>query len=82
MKAEWVLVSPHRMKRPWSGQVEKTTEEEVPEYDSKNPLCPGVTRANGEVWRTPILFSFLKKKNAVKKNAVMQFPILTLNFSD
>lgn len=49
LKAEWVLVSPHRMKRPWSGQVEKTTEEQVPEFDPKNPLCPGVTRANGEI---------------------------------
>ena len=26
MKGEWVLVSPHRMKRPWSGQVEKAEE--------------------------------------------------------
>ena len=42
-----MLVSPHRMKRPWSGQVEKPTEEERPEFDPKNPLCPGVTRPNG-----------------------------------
>ena len=47
MKAEWVLVSPHRMKRPWSGQVEKPEEAEVPEFDPKNPLCPGVTRSSG-----------------------------------
>jgi len=49
MKADWVLVSPHRMKRPWSGQVEKLTEEERPEFDPTNPLCPGVTRPSGEV---------------------------------
>lgn len=49
MKAEWVLVSPHRMKRPWSGQTEKPDEAQVPEFDPKNPLCPGVTRGNGEV---------------------------------
>ena len=49
LKGEWVLVSPHRMKRPWSGQVEKPAEEDIPDFDPKNPLCPGVTRANGEV---------------------------------
>ena len=38
MKGEWVLVSPHRMKRPWSGQVEKPEETQVPEFDPKNPL--------------------------------------------
>lgn len=47
MKSEWILVSPHRMKRPWSGQVEKTNEKEQPEFDPANPLCPGVTRPNG-----------------------------------
>nr|CAD7260413.1 unnamed protein product [Timema shepardi] len=52
LKGEWVLVSPHRTKRPWSGQVEPPAEEEHPEFDPKNPLCPGVTRANGEV--TPV----------------------------
>ncbi len=35
------------MKRPWSGQVEKPGEEEIPEFDPKNPLCPGVTRSSG-----------------------------------
>ena len=49
MKGEWILVSPHRMKRPWSGQVEKTPDENIPEFDPKNPLCPGVTRPNGIV---------------------------------
>ncbi|CAG2190036.1 GALT [Mytilus edulis] len=49
LKDEWVTVSPHRMKRPWQGQVEKPQESEVPRFDSKNPLCPGVTRPNGKV---------------------------------
>lgn len=49
LKGEWVLVSPHRCKRPWSGQVEKTANEQVPEFDPSNPLCPGVTRPNGTV---------------------------------
>ncbi|ELU03976.1 hypothetical protein CAPTEDRAFT_219341 [Capitella teleta] len=49
LKNEWVLVSPHRMKRPWQGQVEKMTEDEIPKFDPKNPLCPGVVRPNGKV---------------------------------
>ncbi|GLG93213.1 Probable galactose-1-phosphate uridylyltransferase [Gryllus bimaculatus] len=49
LKGEWILVSPHRMKRPWSGQVEDVTEDDVPEFDPQNPLCPGVKRASGEV---------------------------------
>lgn len=49
LRDSWVLVSAHRMKRPWTGQVEKPPEECVPRYDPYNPLCPGNTRANGEV---------------------------------
>jgi UDPglucose--hexose-1-phosphate uridylyltransferase len=43
----WVLVSPHRAKRPWQGQVEKNTEESRPAYDPTCYLCPGNIRANG-----------------------------------
>lgn len=49
LKGEWVLVSPHRMKRPWSGQVEDQKDDNIPEFDPKNPLCPGVVRANGQI---------------------------------
>lgn len=49
LKGEWVLVSPHRTLRPWMGKIENIADEDVPEFDSKNPLCPGVTRPNGEV---------------------------------
>ena len=45
---EWVLVSPHRMKRPWQGQVEKAARDELPQYDPNCYLCPGNKRANGE----------------------------------
>jgi len=51
LRDSWVLVSAHRMKRPWAGQVEKPPEEHIPRYDPRNPLCPGNTRANGEVRR-------------------------------
>ncbi|XP_026472433.1 probable galactose-1-phosphate uridylyltransferase [Ctenocephalides felis] len=37
------------MKRPWQGQVEPVNEAGPPEFDAKNPLCPGVVRSNGEV---------------------------------
>ena len=49
LRDEWVLVSPHRMKRPWKGQVERSIEEDIPRHDPDNPLCPGVTRPNGKV---------------------------------
>ncbi|XP_036450328.1 galactose-1-phosphate uridylyltransferase isoform X3 [Colossoma macropomum] len=49
LRDSWVLVSAHRMKRPWKGQVEKPPEDSVPRHDPNNPLCPGSTRANGEV---------------------------------
>ena len=68
MKGEWILVSPHRMKRPWSGQVEKVEEDEIPEFDPKNPLCPGVSYfvlkkkigiCTLHAQQTPTLYSFL-----------------------
>lgn len=44
----WVLVSPHRTKRPWQGQVEKIVEEQRPAYDTTCYLCPTNVRSNGE----------------------------------
>ena len=44
---EWILVSPHRAKRPWQGQVEKTAPPYLPEYDPTCYLCPGNERAGG-----------------------------------
>ena len=44
---EWVLVSPHRAKRPWLGQVEKKPATSLPEYDPSCYLCPGNERAGG-----------------------------------
>ncbi|MEW5869396.1 MAG: UDP-glucose--hexose-1-phosphate uridylyltransferase [Chloroflexota bacterium] len=45
---EWVLVSPHRAKRPWLGQVEKAPPENLPAYDPTCYLCPGNERAGGK----------------------------------
>ncbi|HUN24043.1 MAG TPA: UDP-glucose--hexose-1-phosphate uridylyltransferase [Anaerolineales bacterium] len=47
LTGEYVLVSPHRMKRPWQGQVEKTTSDHRPAYDPTCYLCPGNERAGG-----------------------------------
>lgn len=46
---EWVLVSPHCTQRPWQGQVEQPAPEQRPAYDLACYLCPGNTRAGGEV---------------------------------
>jgi len=46
---EWVLVSPHRAKRPWLGQVEKAAQAALPQYDPACYLCPGNRRAEGVV---------------------------------
>lgn len=44
---EWLLVSPHRAKRPWQGQVEKSPAAYLPPYDPTCYLCPGNERAGG-----------------------------------
>lgn len=47
LNGEWVLVSPHRTKRPWQGKVEKSPTESRPQYDPSCYLCPGNERAGG-----------------------------------
>ncbi|SNQ43344.1 UDP-glucose--hexose-1-phosphate uridylyltransferase [Cellulophaga lytica] len=49
LTGEWVLVSPHRAKRPWQGQNEAVSNEVRPAYDPSCYLCAGNTRINGEV---------------------------------
>jgi UDPglucose--hexose-1-phosphate uridylyltransferase len=44
---EWLVVSPHRIHRPWQGQLEEVPAEQHPCYDSSCYLCPGNTRALG-----------------------------------
>src|SRR5512141_558901 len=45
---EWVLCSPHRLLRPWQGQVEDEPQETRPRHDPSCYLCPGNSRANGQ----------------------------------
>lgn len=47
LTGEWVLVSPHRTRRPWQGQTELTADSDEPPYDASCYLCPGNDRANG-----------------------------------
>lgn len=51
----WVLVSPHRMERPWQGQIEAARLETSVSYDSNCYLCPGNARAGGA--RNPVYAS-------------------------
>jgi UDPglucose--hexose-1-phosphate uridylyltransferase len=52
---EWVLVSPHRTKRPWQGQMEEEVVAAQPDYDGSCYLCPGNSRAGGV--RNPVYSS-------------------------
>jgi len=47
LTGEWVLVSPHRTKRPWQGQVERPPQQTRPAYDPTCYLCAGNSRAGG-----------------------------------
>jgi UDPglucose--hexose-1-phosphate uridylyltransferase len=49
LRGEWLLVSPHRTKRPWQGQVEHVPAEQRPVYDPQCYLCPGNKRAGSAV---------------------------------
>jgi UDPglucose--hexose-1-phosphate uridylyltransferase len=46
---EWVLVSPGRTRRPWTGAVEPEHRQTLPPYDPDCYLCPGNARAAGDV---------------------------------
>jgi UDPglucose--hexose-1-phosphate uridylyltransferase len=49
LTGEWILVSPHRTKRPWQGKQEQVPPTTMPAYDPACYLCPGNTRADGSV---------------------------------
>ncbi|KAF8582051.1 galactose-1-phosphate uridylyltransferase [Ramaria rubella] len=48
LTGEYVLVSPHRTKRPWQGQTEPPQPPHLPQYDPKCYLCPGNPRSSGQ----------------------------------
>jgi UDPglucose--hexose-1-phosphate uridylyltransferase len=47
LTGEWVLVSPHRTRRPWQGQQESSARSDRPDYDPDCHLCPGNSRTGG-----------------------------------
>ena len=47
LTGEWILVSPHRMQRPWQGQTESAPPPSLPRYEPSCYLCPGNNRAGG-----------------------------------
>jgi len=59
LTGQWVLVSPHRTKRPWLGQVEKLPPDNRPAHDPACYLCPGNKRAGSLVnpaYTSPFVF--------------------------
>ncbi|KAI1326104.1 galactose-1-phosphate uridylyltransferase [Xylariaceae sp. FL0255] len=48
LRGSWLLVSPHRTKRPWQGAQEEPGVNKLPEYDPKCYLCPRNPRAQGD----------------------------------
>jgi UDPglucose--hexose-1-phosphate uridylyltransferase len=49
LTGEWVLVSPHRAKRPWQGGREKVDEGTPVQHDPTCYLCPGNKRVTGDL---------------------------------
>ena len=59
LTGSWILVSPHRAKRPWQGQVESTAPDNRPTHDPECYLCPRNTRITGDVnpdYQRPFVF--------------------------
>jgi len=47
LNGDWILVSPHRTKRPWQGKQESISPAIRPAHDPKCYLCAGNERAGG-----------------------------------
>ena len=48
LTGQWILVSPHRAKRPWQGAQETPAKQTLPAHDPDCFLCPGNTRVTGD----------------------------------
>jgi len=60
LTGEQVLVSPHRMKRPWQGKVEAISTAQLPAYDPACYLCPSNKRSDGTMnptYTEPFVFT-------------------------
>lgn len=58
LTGDWILVSPHRTKRPWQGKIETLPADDRPVYDPGCYLCPGNKRADGS-FNPPYTDSFV-----------------------
>ena len=81
LTGEWILVSPHREARPWKGQLEKPPTNDSSEYDPECYLCPGNTRANGNInpgYQTTFVFDndFSALQPEVPQNTSQDHPLL------
>lgn len=75
MTGTWLLVSPHRTKRPWQGQQEAPSKSELPQYDPSCYLCPGNTRAQGDSNpKYEKTFVFVNDYSAVKETQAHYAP--------
>ncbi len=73
LTGEWVLVSPHRTKRPWQGKTEKVAHVQKERYDPNCYLCPGNERAGGAInpkYEKP--YSFVNDFSALLDNVEHQ----------
>ncbi|TKX26578.1 galactose-1-phosphate uridylyltransferase [Elsinoe australis] len=69
LKGSWILVSPHRTKRPWQGQQEAASKTTLPDYDPSCYLCPGNKRAQGDTNpQYESTFVFVNDYSAVKQD--------------
>ncbi|KAJ9296123.1 hypothetical protein DTO217A2_8912 [Paecilomyces variotii] len=68
LRGSYILVSPHRTKRPWQGQQESPSKTTLPSYDPSCYLCPGNKRAQGDTNpKYESTFVFVNDYSAVKE---------------
>lgn len=79
LTGEWILVSPHRMKRPWQGKVEDLPKDNRPAYDATCYLCPTNKRMDGtENPNYPNAYAFVNDFSALLDNT----PLGNINEND
>ena len=69
LTGEWVLVSPHRNRRPWQGKEDKVAIRQRESYDAECYLCPGNIRSTGAA--NPLYkdtYVFINDFSALKTN--------------
>jgi UDPglucose--hexose-1-phosphate uridylyltransferase len=75
LRGSYILVSPHRTKRPWQGQQESPSKTTLPNYDPACYLCPGNKRAQGDTNpKYEKTFVFVNDYSAVKEEQAAYTP--------